>query len=147
MLCTGVFRKRNKNPTVDLNTRDGNEAYTVSSPGQLKCLCAWLCAHYIYYPYTTADSASTDVEEDKGNVTQFAKNWLDLQVVLQTRPSGIRQVLPAAERNVDVDVVVVVRPQEVHILSAICMDLLIMVMNRSGVSLFSSCDKPTGPKH
>ena len=78
MLCTGVFRKRNKNPAVDLNTRDGNEAYTVSSPGQLKCLCAWLCAHYIYYPYTTADSASTDVEEDKGNVTQFAKNWLDL---------------------------------------------------------------------
>ncbi len=39
------------------------------------------------------------------------------------------------------------RPQEVHILSAICMDLLIMVMNRCGISLFSSCDKPTGPKH
>ena len=96
------------------------------------CVVVCLCAYYMYYLYTTADSASTDVEGDKGNVTQYApKNNLPVnndivQVVLQTRPSGIRQVLSAAERNVDV---VVVRPQEVYILSAICMDLLIMVMN------------------
>ena len=66
----------------------------------------------MYYPYPTADSASsasTDVDEDKGNVAQYAKNILsvnnDIVQVLQTRPSGTRQVLlPAAERNVDVDV-------------------------------------------
>ena len=56
-----------------------------------------------------------------------------------------------AERNVDVDVdVVVVWLQEVYILGAIYMDLLIMVMNVImwvRISLFSSCDKPTGPKH
>ena len=59
----------------DLNTRDAHEAYTVSSPGQLKCMYVWLCAHYMYYLYTTADSASsasTDVEDDKGNVAQYA---------------------------------------------------------------------------
>ncbi len=87
------------------------------------CVVVCLCAYYMYYLYTTADSASsasTDVEGDKGNVTQYApKNNLPVnndivQVVLQTRPSGIRQVLSAAERNVDVDVVVV-RPQEVYI--------------------------------
>ncbi len=80
-----------------LNTRDGHEAYTVSSPGQLKCMYVWLCAYYMYYLYTTANSASsasTDVEGDKGNVAQYApKNILNLsvnnnivQVVLQTRP-------------------------------------------------------------
>ncbi len=49
-----------------------------------------------------------DVEQNKGNVVQYAKNVLHVtivQVVLQTRPSGIRQVLPAAKRNVDVVVV------------------------------------------
>ncbi len=75
------------------------------------CVVVWLCAYYMYYLYTTADSASsasTDVEEDKGNVAQYAKKEQtyifihDVQV-LQTRSSGIRQVLPAAEQNVHVE--------------------------------------------
>ena len=70
-----LFLARVTNPP-DLDTRGGHEAYTVSSPGQLKCLCSWLCAHYVHY--TTADSASTDVDEDKGNVTQYAGYILDL---------------------------------------------------------------------
>ncbi len=84
----------------------------------------------MYYPYTTADSASsasTDVEEDKGNVAQYAKKEQkkyihtkfihDVQV-LQTRSSGIRQ--PAAEQNVDVDVDVDVDNYEMLIIIFVC---------------------------
>ncbi|XP_064402368.1 uncharacterized protein LOC135348079 isoform X8 [Halichondria panicea] len=81
-------RARVTNPP-DLNTRDGHEAYTVSSPGQLKCMYVWLCACVLTTPQLIQQ-------------VQQARMLKRIKV-LQTRSSGIRQVLPAAEQNVDVE--------------------------------------------
>ncbi len=99
----------------DLNTRDGHEAYTVSSPGQLKCMYVWLCACVLTTCIIFTPQLIQQVQQarmlkrikvmshsmPKKNRHTYYTNH-DVQV-LQTRSSGIRQVLPAAEQNVDVE--------------------------------------------
>ena len=96
----------------DLNTRDGHEAYTVSSPGQLKCMYVWLCACVLTTPQLIQQVQQARMLKrikvmshsmpKKNRHTYYTKFIHDVQV-LQTRSSGIRQVLPAAEQNVDVE--------------------------------------------